>query len=169
MKRLLLLDGQDYDENMPEILRTAVRGIIETDGGIVFVEDKFGVLKLPGGGQDEGETNEQTLAREVKEETGLTVIPESIREFGFIEEKRRSIHEEMIWHQLNYIYFCKVESTREETNYSENEKRCEMRPVIRTFSEAIDQNQATLEREGRHAWNQREYKTLMLLKEYFDK
>ena len=45
-----------------------------------------GEYKIPGGGQEPGENYEQTLIREVKEETGLYVRPESICELGEIIE-----------------------------------------------------------------------------------
>ncbi|MBR1724139.1 MAG: NUDIX domain-containing protein [Ruminococcus sp.] len=169
MQRLLLMDAQNYDPALDEIRRVAVRGIIFLDGKLLFVEDKFGVLKLPGGGQDEGETDIDTLIREVREETGYNVIPESIREFGSIEEKRMSTHEEMIWHQYNNLYFCDVEAEQGECDYSENEKRYGMHFRACTLEEAFEINEQTLQREGKQAWNQREYNTLMLLKEHLSK
>ncbi len=52
-----------------------------------------GEYKIPGGGQEPGENYEQTLIREVKEETGLYVRPESICELGEIIELHRDIFE----------------------------------------------------------------------------
>lgn len=167
MKRLLFLDGNNYTDDMPEIKRTAVRGIIDLDGKLLFIKDKFGALKLPGGGQEEGESNEQTLAREVLEETGYTVDMSTVMPFGYIEEKRRSTHEkDTIWHQFNYLYFCSVTGERGECSYSDSEKDLGMQLAAHTLDEAIEINRSVLEREGRHEWNQREYNTLMLIKEH---
>ena len=94
MERLLYLDGENYTDDLPEIVRTAVRGIIFVDGKLLLIEDDKNEVKLPGGGQEEGETDIETLIREVREETGCTVIPETVRPFGYIEEKRRSFHED---------------------------------------------------------------------------
>ena len=168
MQRLLLMDEQNYDEHLPEICRTAVRGVIMVNGKLLFIEDKFGVLKLPGGGQENGEDDLQTLCREVREETGYTVIPGSVRPWGCIEEKRLSVHEEMIWHQFNHLYFCEVEKTQGECSYSDNEQRYSMHLRASTLEEALAINQDQLSREGLHPWNQREYKTLLLLRQHME-
>lgn len=165
MERLLLLDGHNYTDDMPEIVRTAVRGIIFMDGKLLLIEDNKNEVKLPGGGQDEGETDIETLIREVREETGRIVIPDSIRPFGYIEEKRKSLHEDMIWHQFSRLYFCNVTDEISSTEYSMNEKKYGMRFVLYTIDEAIAKNQAMLNTIGELAWNQREYRTLLLIKE----
>lgn len=38
-----------------------------------------------------------------------------------------------------------------------------------TIEEALGKNERTLEKEGLQAWNQREYKTLLLIKDYLEK
>lgn len=168
MKQLLIMDAKNYDDSLPEIVRVAVRGIAQVNGQILFIEDKYGVLKLPGGGQDEGESDLDTLIREVREETGYTVLPETVRGFGSIEEKRKSLNEDMIWHQINRLYFCEVSDERGECDYSANEREHGMHLRACTLDEAIAINQKMLEKDGRHAWNQREYNTLMLIKKYID-
>ena len=75
MERLLLPDGGDYADDMPEIVRIAVRGIIFTDGKLLLVEDGKNEVKLPGGGREEGETDIDTLVREVREETAARSPP----------------------------------------------------------------------------------------------
>ena len=78
-----------------------------------------------------------------------------------------SVHEPMIWHQIYRMYFCDVYPERGQCEYSENEKKYEFRQVFYTIEEALEKNEKMLEKEGRHAWNQREYKTLLLIKERF--
>ena len=56
MERLLYLDGENYTDDLPEIVRTAVRGIIFVDGKLLLIEDGKHEVKLPGGGQEEGES-----------------------------------------------------------------------------------------------------------------
>lgn len=169
MEKILVMDEHNYDENLSEILRVAIRGIIFIDGKLLMIEDSFGEVKLPGGGMEPGEDDYQALIREVKEETGYDVIPESIKPFGEIEEKRLSVHEPMIWHQINRLYFCSVYPDQGQCEYSENEKKYGFHQVLYTIEEALKVNERMLDNEGPQAWNQREYKTLLLIKDYLSK
>ncbi len=169
MERLLFLDGENYTDDMPEIVRTAVRGIIFADGKLLLIEDSKQEVKLPGGGKEEGETDLETLVREVREETGCTVIAETVRPFGYIEEKRKSFDEDRIWHQFSRLYFCEVTEERSGTEYSENEKKRGMKFKMYSLEEAIAKNRAMLNEIGELAWNQREYRTLLLIKAYLEK
>lgn len=159
MKKLLVLDEKNYSENLEEIYRIAVRGIVFRDGRLLMTESDGGELKLPGGGMEEGEDDVKTLIRETLEETGFSVIPETVREFGEIEEKRLAFYENMIWHQINRYYFCEVYDGQSECSYSENEKAHGFKPVWYTLEGAYEKN-------CERAWNQREYHALKLIKEY---
>lgn len=172
MERLLLLDEKNYDKDMDKFVRIAVRGIAFVGDRLMLIEDNKGEVKLPGGGQDEGESDVDTLIREFREETGCSVIPESICPFGYIEEKRRDFknyHEGRIFHQISRLYFCEVSAERGETHLSEQEKRYGMQFKMYTLDEAIAKNRAMLDTVGELAWNQREYRTLLLIKEHIEK
>lgn len=169
MERILVMDAKNYAPDMEEIYRVAVRGIIFIDGKLLMIEDSSGEAKIPGGGIDAGENDYQALVREVKEETGYDVIPETIKPFGEIEEKRLSVGEPMIWHQISRLYFCAVYPEQGTCDYSENEKKHGYRQVLYTLEEALEKNEKMLAEEGKQAWNQREYRTLLLIKEYLGK
>ncbi|MBD5512267.1 MAG: NUDIX domain-containing protein [Lachnospiraceae bacterium] len=169
MEKILVMDEHNYDENLEEIYRISVRGIIFVAGKLLMIESSFGEVKLPGGGMDPGEDEYQALVREVKEEIGYDVIPESIKPFGEIEEKRLAVYEPMIWHQINRLYFCDVYAEQGQCEYSENEKEEGFHQVFYTIEEALEKNERMLEKEGLQAWNQREYKTLLLIKDYLEK
>ena len=164
MEKLLILDKHDYSPDMEEIHRGAVRGIIFIDGKLLLVESCFKELKLPGGGIEPGESDAQALIREVGEETGYHVIPESIVPFGEIEEKRLSTKEPMIWHQFNRLYFCDVYPERGECNYTKSEIKYGLRCVLHPLDEAIRINE-----EFARAEILREYTTLTLIKEHLEK
>jgi ADP-ribose pyrophosphatase YjhB (NUDIX family) len=57
--------------------RVSAKGLLQKDNKVLFI--KYGELgqpyyALPGGGQDIGESLQETIVREMKEETGLDVI-----------------------------------------------------------------------------------------------
>lgn len=166
MKKLLVMDAKNYPPGMEEIYRVAVRGIIFINGKLLMIENSFGEAKLPGGGIEGDEDDYTALLREVKEETGFDVITESIVPFGEIEEKRLSVKEPMIWHQFSRLYFCEVYPGQGTCEYTENEKKYGFHQVLYTLEEALEKNYAMLEREGKQAWNQREYETLQLIKNH---
>ena len=87
MKRLLLLDAKNYDEDMDVWARVAVRGIVFIGDKLLLLDDNKGEVSLPGGGQDEGESDSDTLIREIREETGYSVIPDTIRPFGYMRSR----------------------------------------------------------------------------------
>lgn len=165
MEQLLVLDAHNYEEVLPEIYRIAVRGIIFKEGKLLLIQSSFEELKFPGGGQEKGESDIDTLVREVLEETGYHVLEDSVKEFGEVIEKRLSVYEPMIWHQINRYYFCDIDTYQEECCYTESEKKYGFHQVWVTLEDAIKINELMLEREGVQAWNQREYTVLKLLKE----
>ncbi len=166
MKRLLLMDKRDYSDTVSVIERVAVRGIIFREGKLLMIESEAGELKLPGGGQEEGEDDITTLIREVREETGYEVLPDTVTGFGYIEEKRRSYDEPAIWHQFSHLYFCEVSDTCGECDYSERERKAGFSKVWYTPDEAAG---LMFSRKNGKAWNSREYNTINLIKEYQDR
>ena len=89
MQILLTLDKKDYEEGMPVFEKYSTRGVIIRDGKIATQHGSAGDYKILGGGVEPGEKLEDALIREVGEESGLIVIPESIRPIGEIVERRR--------------------------------------------------------------------------------
>lgn len=123
MRRLFTLDLHDYDENWRHDLRPTVRGIIEKDGKLALIHKKeYDYYAFPGGGINEGETYEEALIREVKEETGLIVIPESITEYGGALRLNKSTRfPETVFEQENFNFKCKVLDEVGEQNLDDEE------------------------------------------------
>lgn len=164
MKKLLVIDEKNYDPTLPEINRIAVRGIFSINGKLVFIKSDEGELKIPGGGMEENESDLQTLIREVQEETGYIVKPDSVTAFGEIIERRMAKYEPMIWNQINRLYFCKVEEIQTQCNYSDHEKELGYKLVYKTIDEALEYNKQYLEKIGEKPENEREYQILELIK-----
>lgn len=111
MRELFTIDKQNYKKDGTVGKRPSVRGIILKDGKIAMMHSlKYDYYKLPGGGIEPGETFEDTLIREVREESGLIVKPATVREFGYVRRIERGKIED-IFIQENYYYLCEVEET----------------------------------------------------------
>ncbi len=120
------LDWHNYKEDWPVIRREAVRGIIRNkEGKYAFVQSRlYGECKFPGGGVEEGESRQNTLVREVAEETGMVVIPASIRYFGETLERKKGYKDgESIFEQRSYYYFCEVEEKCNSQRLTDSEKK----------------------------------------------
>lgn len=123
MKLLQEYDRKDYSSGMPVFEKYSVRGIILRDGRLALQRSARGECKILGGGVDTGESYVQALIREVREESGLLVIPESIREMGEVFEKRRDLYNPtgiFICHSL--FYRCEAEEAMGEPEMTESEK-----------------------------------------------
>lgn len=122
MQTIFVLDEKDYEEDMPVFERFGVRAVIQRDGLFAMQQSSTGEYKIPGGGIDEGETIEQALAREVREETGLVIRPETMVELGEILDVHRDIFDgnsKYVAHSLHYS--CEVEDELVETSMTESE------------------------------------------------
>lgn len=123
MRKLFDLDRKDYDEKGPIHCRHSVRGIIIRNGKIAmdFVQ-KHGCYKFPGGGSEGDETKIETLIREVREEAGLVVKPETVRPYGIVTRSQLSRIGDR-YCQDNFYYLCDVEDriVPQELTQSESE------------------------------------------------
>lgn len=125
MEKIQIYDLGNYTEDMKEFEKYSVRGVIVREGKIAMQKSRDGDYKILGGGMDPGEDYTDALLREVREEAGLLVIPESICPIGEIEEKRRDrFDEKMIFHCHSLFFFCEVreETTKTSMTASEIEK-----------------------------------------------
>ena len=122
MERLLTLDLKDYTDDMPVFEKYTVRAIIMRDGRLSMQLSGRGEYKIPGGGVEGDESHVVALQREVREETGLIILPESVREIGEILELREDVFSKgtkYICH--SYFYFCDVEDRTVETQMTDSE------------------------------------------------
>lgn len=125
MKLIALLDELNYKQRS-SIVREAVRAIILKKNKIALVKSlKEKHYKFPGGGIEIGEKHIDTLIRETKEETGLIVKVDSVKECGFVHEIRKSLYSDDAFEQISYYYFVEVLDEVVEQDLSDREKDLE--------------------------------------------
>lgn len=142
MKELFSIDLKDYDPNDSVFRRPSARAVIIKDNIIAMVYSvKERYYKFPGGGIKDGEDISVALAREVKEEVGLVVKPESISEFGRVMRRQKSNYtDNTIFEQENYYFWCECEENVVDQNLDDYEKEAELILKYVDIDEAIKVN-----------------------------
>ena len=171
MRQLFEIDLKDYEEGDGISSRPSARGIIFKDENHIALvySQKEKYYKFPGGGIHEDEDKKTALIREVREEVGLNVIPETIREFGSVMRRQKSnIKEHTIFQQENFYYTCKTEDVVVEQELDDYEAEAEFVLRFVTLDEAI---QANAEYKSDDPFNEimikREKRVLEMIKEEF--
>ncbi|MCR4777085.1 MAG: NUDIX domain-containing protein [Saccharofermentans sp.] len=142
MRRLFEIDLKDYEGCSKVFRRPSARAVIIKRDKIALVyatNDRY--YKFPGGGIHEDEDKIEALIREVKEETGLSVVPESIAEYGSVLRRQKSDRDEdTVFEQENYYYFCEVKDEAGDQDLDEYEKDAGFMLVYADIDEAIKTN-----------------------------
>ena len=151
MRELFHMDRQDYNPEGKVYERPSARAVILKDGKVLLnYLSKHDCYEFPGGGIEAGETPEEAMRREVAEETGRIVIPESVREFGIVIRRQRdSVDPDGIFEQRNYYYFCEVTDETVPRKPDEHEITDGAEPVwVESLATPVYRNRKAFERFG---------------------
>lgn len=90
-----------------KVVTVVAAALINTHDEILITERPqgkamAGLWEFPGGKLEDGETPEQALSRELKEELGLIIAPETCRPYTFISHGYESFH------LLMPLYICRT-------------------------------------------------------------
>lgn len=131
-RSLGISDKEILDENYK--LRKSARGVLLNDKNEVCLQfvSKLSYYKLPGGGVDIGETEEEALKREIIEEVGCDI--EGIKPLGITIEYRNSHN---LLH-LSYGYICKVKGEIGKPSYEQGEIRDGFESLWKPLDEALE-------------------------------
>ncbi len=110
MRLLFEMDKKDYAQCTHTFTRNSARSIIIRDGKAAMIHSlKYDYYKFPGGGIESGEEPVEAMIRETREEAGLVVVPESVKEYGYVHRIQKSdMDETECFIQDNYYYLCKA-------------------------------------------------------------
>lgn len=108
--------------NHQHILRPASRAIVTRGQQVLLLHtDRYRDYSLPGGGVDQGESLQQALIRELKEETGAREI-NNITPYGLIREFRANYkQDDQIIEMLSYCFTCEIDNEFDQQNLEDYE------------------------------------------------
>ena len=85
MRLLFEIDKKDYKKDGSIFSRPSVRAIVIKGDKIAVVHSKkYNYYKIPGGGIEIDESHVEALIREAREEAGLIIKKETIKEYGYV-------------------------------------------------------------------------------------
>ena len=110
MRLLFEMDKKDHAHCTHSFTRNSARSIIIRGGKVAMVHSiKYDYYKFPGGGIEDGESPVEAMIRETREEAGLVVVPESVKEYGFVHRIQKSdIDATECFIQDNYYFLCEA-------------------------------------------------------------
>ena len=108
MRLLFEMDKKDYGQCTHSFVRNSARSIIIKNKKVAMIHSiKYDYYKFPGGGIEDGETPVDAMIRETQEESGLVVLPETVKEYGYVHRIQKSDQDETeCFIQDNYYFLC---------------------------------------------------------------
>lgn len=167
MRLLFSLDKQDYAACTHTFVRNSARGIILRGGRVAMVYSRRdGYYKFPGGGIEAHETPVEAMIRETREEAGLIVKPETVREYGCVHRIQRSVNDpEEIFIQDNFYYTCEAEEEILPTKMEDYEEKAGFILEFVDAHHAIRANRESAANSRYHTMINREARVLEMLAE----
>ncbi len=110
MRLLFEMDKRDYGQCTHVFVRNSAKSIIIKDKKAAMIYSaKYNYYKFPGGGIENGENPVDAMIRETREESGLIVLPDTVKEYGYVHRIQRSDRDETeCFIQDNYYYLCET-------------------------------------------------------------
>ena len=165
MRVLFEIDRKDYSGCTHTFIRNSARGIIIIGNRIAMVHClKYDYYKFPGGGIKNGEDPVEAMIRETREEAGLTVIPETVKEYGMVHRIHKSDTDDTeCFIQDNYYYLCETEEKPVSQELDEYETDESFRLEYVDPETAIRKNRSVKETPHNRIMFEREARVLELL------
>lgn len=165
MRLLFEMDKKDYGKCTHTFVRDSARSIIIVNNKIAMVHSlKYDYYKFPGGGIESGENPIDAMIRETREESGLIVKPETIKEYGYVHRIQKSDADETeCFVQDNYYYLCEAEEGVVAQNLDEYELAETYTLEFVDPKTAIRKNRHVTQSPYNQAMFEREAKVLELL------
>lgn len=135
----MIINLERYGNVNSVFKRISSRAIITQNDKYLFVFSKHGDYMFPGGGLEEGESLEDALVREVREETGYGVYIDSIKKYGKALERIKVRFGGVAQIESHY-FFCDIKSKIKKRKLNDYEREYDYKEVWLSLSEAIKRN-----------------------------
>lgn len=162
----LVIGLQENEIRLKKVIRReAVKAVIMDGQEVFMIKTNKGDYKFPGGGVDGRETVNETLTREIREETGFhtSTIGEKI---GAVIERRYDMYDKDSIFQMSSAYYtCSVSGISVQQELDDYEKELGFEPIWIDIIDAISQNENILTTGSReiNPWVKRETDVLKLI------
>ena len=165
MRLLFNMDKQDYADCTRLFSRNSARSIVIRNRKIAMIHSqKYHYYKFPGGGMEEGENPIEAMIRETREEAGLIVIPETVREYGYVHRMQKSDYDPAeCFVQDNFYFFCEVLEDLSSQNLDDYEAEESYQLVFIDPQAAIQANRSVKESPHNPMMLEREARVLEML------
>lgn len=145
------IDYHDYNESWPLAYRISARAIIQEPSGQYLMEymPEYDCYTFPGGGVEDGETLEQALIREIREESGFAIDKGSIRRYGqIVLKKSNRDYASFNQRYIGISLYFKATSLGKQfaTDMTDSEKRHRMTTKFVRLDDAIRANEIAYNR-----------------------
>ena len=139
MRLLFEMDAGDHGDCTRTFVRNSARAVIlRGEKALLVFSRKYGYYKFPGGGIEKGETPEEALVRELRAETGVSVVPGSVREYGMVRRIQRDKKDPRgLFLQDNYYFLCEAGETEEKQDLDEYEAEEGFVPALVRIGDAV--------------------------------
>lgn len=139
--------------------RQAVRAVIFKDNKLLMVKTNKGDYKFPGGGKEKGETDRDTIIREVQEETGYQIAYVN-QIIGTVLQQSQDMYEQDSCFVMTSLYYeCALsDKAKTEIHLEQYEKELEFSAEFVTVEHALENNEQILKtvKMDRNPWVERE-------------
>jgi 8-oxo-dGTP pyrophosphatase MutT (NUDIX family) len=134
-----------------------VRAVILRGRDLLMVySSAVGDYKFPGGGVDDGESHEQALSREIREECGARLL-EFGESLGAVIEYKIPVEADYdVFKMTSHYYLCRVDDGFGAQKLDEYEKDLGFKPLWVNIDEAISTNQSLPNSDKIPEWLKRE-------------
>ncbi len=165
MRKLFEMDKKDYSGCTHTFIRNSARSIIIRNGRVAMIHSlKYDYYKFPGGGIEKGENQVEAMIRETREEAGLCVIPDTVREYGMVHRVQKSNGDDTeCFVQDNFYYLCEAKEEPVSQELDEYEAKESYRLEYVDPPTAIRKNRSVQESPYNGLMFEREARILELL------